>query len=348
MKINKIKINNKTRPYIIAEISGNHQGSIKNAIKLINSAKVAGASAVKFQTFNLDEMTMNIDRREFFIRDALSLWNKRSLYSLYKEAYTPIEWHEELFNYCKKIGITCFSSVFDEKSLEILEKLNAPAYKIASFEINHLPLIEKIAQKKKPVIISTGMSNFKEIITVKKIFEKNNNFQFAFLKCTSSYPANPKESNLKAIKLLKKRLNCEIGLSDHTIGIGVSVASVALGASIIEKHIHLNKKKKSIDSHFSLSPEEFKFLVKECNSAWEALGKEKIGITKNEKKSLLFRRSIYITKDVKKNEKISEKNIKIIRPSLGLNPKYYYKILGLKFKKNYKKGMPLKQKYVQN
>lgn len=343
MIIDKKKIGLFYKPYIIAEISANHKQSLSRAKKIIMQAKKAGASAIKIQTFDLKEMTLDLNNKMFTINNRGNLWNKKKLYNLYKKALTPKEWHAPIFEYCKKIGITCFTSVFDIKSLNFLDKFNLPAFKIASFENNHLPLIEEVIKRKKPVIISTGMSTMQDLEIIKKIFKKYNHKNFAFLKCTSSYPSNPKESNLSVIPYLRKKFNCEIGLSDHTPGIGVAVSSIAHGASLIEKHIKLNSNDGSLDEKFSLNPKKFKDLVFEANNAWKAIGKKKLFITNNEKKFLFLKRSIFISRDVTKGEKLKNENIKIIRPGYGLSPKNFNKILNRYFfKKSFKKGTPLK------
>ena len=329
IKIAKRSIGINYKPFIIAEISGNHKGSLNRALKIIKEAKKIGASAVKLQTFDLNEMTLNSKRNFFRINDLTSPWNGRSLYDLYSEAITPKKWHQKIFNFANKNKIICFSSVFDLISLKYLEKINCPAYKIASFENNHYPLIEAVAKTGKPVIISTGMTKLKDIKDVVKIFKKAKNKNFALLKCTSSYPADPSSSNLKSIELLRKKFKCEIGLSDHTKGIGAAVASVAFGATIIEKHL-------------SLAPKEFGLLVKETNAAWKALGIKKIVVDKTELQNSKLKRSIFVIKKIKKGEKITYKNVKVIRPGHGLHPKYFKKILGRTAKKMISEGSPLK------
>ena len=345
MKIQKVKIGTNYKPFIIGEVSGNHKGSLKRAIQIIKQLKKAGASSCKLQSFDLDEMTLNIKNKNFLIKDNKSYWKNYYLYELYKKAITPLNWHPKIFNFCKKINFLCFSSVFDLKSLKILEKLNSPAYKIASFEINHFPLIEQVVKTKKPIILSTGMCNLEEIREVVKMIRFYKHKNFALMKCTSSYPTNPKHSNLYGIKTLKNTFKCEIGLSDHTIGIAAAVASIPLGASIIEKHVTLSKKDNSVDSFFSLDPAEFKNLVFECNNVWLALGSKQIRPTNLEKKSLFFRRSIFISKSIRKGTILSKENLKIIRPGIGLHPKYFKKIIGKKIKKNVKKGTPLKKNF---
>ena len=261
MRIKKFKIGTNYKPFIIGEVSGNHKGSLKRAIKIIKELKKSGASSCKLQSFDLDEMTLNIKNKNFLIKDNKSYWKNYYLYELYKKAITPLNWHHKIFDYCKKINFLCFSSVFDLKSLKILERLNSPAYKIASFEINHFPLIEQVIKTKKPIILSTGMCNLEEIREVVKMIKYYKHKNFALMKCTSSYPTNPKHSNLYGIKTLKNTFKCEVGLSDHTIGIAAAVASIPLGASIIEKHVTLNKKDNSVDSFFSLAIRLIFFIV---------------------------------------------------------------------------------------
>tara|TARA_Y200000002_G_C22675177_1_gene661734 strand:- start:1146 stop:2192 length:1047 start_codon:yes stop_codon:yes gene_type:complete len=347
IKISKRNIGINYKPFVIAEISGNHKGSLNRALKIIKEAKKIGASAVKLQTFDLNEMTLNSNKSFFKINDKSSPWNGRNLYDLYSEAITPKDWHKTIFKYAKKNKIICFSSVFDLISLKYLEKINCPAYKIASFENNHFPLIEEVAKTGKPIIVSTGMTKFEEIKDLVKIFKRVKNKNFAFLKCTSSYPANPSSSNIRSIELLRKKLKCEIGLSDHTKGIGAAVASVAFGATIIEKHLVLKAGDGSIDKDFSLAPHEFQLLIREINAAWQALGKKKIGIDKTELLNSKLKRSIFAIKKIKKNEKITKKNIKIIRPGHGLHPRYFKEIIGKTAKNIIFEGSPLKLKLIK-
>ena len=342
MKIKKVKIGTNYKPFIIGEVSGNHKGSLKRVIQIISQLKKTGASSCKLQSFDLNEMTLNIKNKNFLIKDKKSYWKNNYLYELYKKAITPLNWHPKIFNYCKKINFLCFSSVFDTKSLKFLEKLNSPAYKIASFEINHFPLIEQVIKTKKPIILSTGMCNLEEIKEVVDMIRFYKHKNFALMKCTSSYPTNPKHSNLYGIQTLKKTFKCEVGLSDHTLGIAAAVASIPLGASIIEKHVTLSKRDNAVDSFFSLDLAEFKNLVLECNNAWLALGSKKIKPTNLERKSLFFRRSIFVSKSITKGTVLSKENLKIIRPGLGIHPKYFKKIIGKKIKKDVEKGSPLK------
>jgi len=348
MKIGKITIGLNNKPCIIAEISGNHNKKLKNAIKLVEVAAKAGADIVKLQTYTPDTITLKSSRKEFLIKDKKSLWKNKKLYDLYKKGFTPWKWHPVIFKKAKKLGITCFSSVFDETSVDFLEKLNVPAYKISSFESTHYPLIKKVIKTKKPIIISVGLNSLKEINDLVKFLKKNKCNNFALLKCTSAYPAMPSDSNIKTINDMRKKFNCEVGLSDHTLGIGASIAAISHKATIIEKHITLNKSTNGVDEKFSLEPNELKSLVKESYIAWQALGKVFYGPTKNEINSLKFRRSIYCFKNIKKGEKFTKFNVKIVRPSLGLEPKFFNHILGKKAKINLKFSTPLKWSHVKN
>ncbi len=345
MKINNRKISINSPPFIVAEISANHNNNLNRALKLIDEAKKAGADAVKLQTYTADTITLKTKKREFLISDKESLWKGKYLHDLYKKGSTPWSWHKELFNRAKKNRIICFSSPFDETAVDFLEKFNVPAYKIASFENNHIPLVKKIIKTKKPIIISTGATHLKEIYEIIKVFRRKKFKNFALLKCTSSYPASVKESNIETIIDLRKRFKTEIGLSDHTPGIGAAVASISFGASIIEKHFTLNKKSGGLDDSFSMDANELNNLVIECKRAWQSKGKIFYGVTKSEKKSLIFKRSIYTSKKIKKGELLSKKNIKVIRPNLGLHPKFYEKILGKKVLKDLDRATALKKSH---
>lgn len=338
VKINNREISLHTRPFIIAEMSGNHNQSLDRAIAIIDSAADCGVDAIKLQTYTADTITME---GVYKIDDKNSLWYGKELHQLYKEAYTPWEWHETIFSYAQKKGLICFSSPFDETAVEFLEKLNAPLYKIASFENTHFPLLKKVAQTGKPVIMSTGVINLADLEDSVNYLKKNGCKTPVLLKCTSTYPANPENTNILTIPDMRKRFGCEIGLSDHTMGIGVAVASVALGAVVIEKHFTLNRADGGVDSEFSMEPHEMKLLVQETHKAWLALGKVNYEPTDKEKNSMLFKRSIYISADIKKGEKITTDNIKIIRPALGLAPKYYDRIIGKSVNKDLQKGSPL-------
>lgn len=339
-------IKTRSKPFIIAEMSANHNQSLTSALRIIDHTYKTGAQAIKIQTFLPEKMTLNIKKKDFQINNKDSLWNKKYLYDLYSEAHTPFEWHTPIFEKAKKLDLFCFSSVFDEESLLFLESIRAPAYKIASFENNHFPLIEKVAKTKKPIIISTGLSNLKDIKELIKILQKSNHNNYCLLKCTSNYPANNKDCNLLTIPSMIKEFNCPVGLSDHTLGSVAASTSIALGARIIEKHIKLNDNQKGLDNKFSLNPKEFKYFVKNINLAWISLGSNKLKITESEKKSLIFKRSIYITKNIKKGELFSNNNISIIRPGYGLHPKFYNNIIGKKAKKTYLKGTATSKKMI--
>ncbi|MFN7910576.1 MAG: pseudaminic acid synthase [Bacteroidota bacterium] len=337
-KIGNTLIGNAHKPFIIAEMSGNHNQSIDRALRIVDAAASCGADAIKLQTYTADTITM---KGAYTINDPNSLWNGKELHDLYKEAYTPWEWHKEIFEHAKRKGILAFSSPFDETAVDFLESLDCPAYKIASFENTHLPLIKKVAQTGKPVIVSTGVSSIAEIDEAVQTLKLNSCTNFALLKCTSTYPASPENTNLLTIPHLRSLHKCIVGLSDHTMGIGASVAAVALGASIIEKHFTLNRADGGVDSAFSLEPDELKALVLETERAHLALGEVKYGVQTSEEKSRFFKRSIYASEDITPGEIFSEKNLKIIRPGDGLAPKYWDLIIGHKCSKAIKKGTPI-------
>jgi len=347
MIILKRRINKKNPPFIVAEISANHNNDLNRALKLIDEAKRAGAHAVKLQTYTADTMTLNSKNKDFLIKDKKSLWKGKYLYELYKKGSTPWEWHRAIFNRAKKNKIICFSTPFDETAVEFLEKFKPPVYKVASFENNHIPLIKSIISKKKPIIISLGASKLNEIIELVKYLKKNKVKNYALLKCTSSYPAQVKDSNIKTILDIKKRFNVEVGLSDHTPGIGASIAAVAYGASIIEKHFTLSRNDGGLDDSFSINPDELYSLVHETKRAWASIGKKFYGILNSEKGSLIFKRSIYSSKEIKKGEMFTKNNIKVIRPNKGIAPKFYDKILGKKALKNIKIATPLTFKHFK-
>lgn len=337
-KIGNTLIGQSHKPFIIAEMSGNHNQSIERALQIVDSAADSGADAIKLQTYTADTITM---KGAYTINDSNSLWNGKELHDLYKEAYTPWEWHKTIFDRAQEKGILAFSSPFDETAVDFLESLNCPAYKIASFENTHLPLIKKVAQTGKPVIISTGVSSIADIDDAVRTLKNNGCENFALLKCTSTYPASPENTNLLTIPHLQQLHQCIVGLSDHTMGIGVSVAAIALGASIIEKHFTLRRADGGVDSTFSLEPEELRALVLETERAYMALGEIKYGVQKIEEKSLFFKRSIYANEDIKEGDIFSEKNLRIIRPGNGLEPKYWDMLIGNICKTNIKRGTPI-------
>lgn len=325
-------------PFIIAEMSGNHNQSLDRALVIVEAAAKAGAHAVKLQTYTADTMTLDIDEREFFINNPNSMWNGKSLYELYKEAYTPWDWHKPIFEHCRKLGLIYLSTPFDETAVNFLEELEVPFYKIASFENTDVPLIRKVAATGKPMIISTGMATLAELDETVRTASVAGCRDLILLKCTSSYPATPENTNILTIPHMAKLFDCQVGLSDHTMGIGAALASVALGATMIEKHFTLCRADGGVDSAFSMEPDEMCALVAETKMAWQALGKVSYGPTEQEKKSLIFRRSLYITQDMKKGDILNEENLRAIRPGLGLPPKYYDTLLGKCVKKDAKRG----------
>ena len=338
MEIDNRSISNNSPPYIIAELSANHNGSIVRAFESILAAKESGADAVKIQTFTADTITIKSDRKEFRIEGGL--WDGSTLYDLYKEAETPYEWHKPLFDYAKKIGITIFSSPFDSTAVDLLEELNAPAYKIASPEIIDLPLIKYVAQTKKPMIISTGMANLDEISEAVEMARENGCQDLVLLHCISSYPAPFEQSNLRTIPDLTEKFNVLAGLSDHTMGTVVATTSVALGACVIEKHFTLSRDDKGPDSEFSLEPDELKRLCQDTKIAWESLGVAGYELKSSEENAQNHRRSLYVVRDIQQGEKFTTENVKSIRPGLGLPPKYYEQILGKISKCDIKRGTP--------
>ena len=335
-KINNRKIGPNNPPYIIAEMSANHNGSIERAIKTIDEAKRCGADAVKIQTYKADTMTIDCDLPDFMIKGGL--WDGYKLYDLYKWAETPYEWHKEMFLHAKKIGITIFSTPFDETAVDLLEKLNTPAYKIASFEIVDLPLIRYVAKTGKPMIISTGMASEKEIEEAVLVARESGCKKLILLHCISSYPAPIDQANIKQITNLASRFNVISGLSDHTLGTTASVTAIALGANLIEKHFTLSRRDKGPDSEFSLEPEDLKKLCIDAKDAWLSLGTQGFKRQKAEEGSKVFRRSLYFVKDLPSGHVIKANDIRRIRPGMGLAPKFYQKILGKKLLKKIVKG----------
>lgn len=334
--INGRDINAKNRPYIIAEVSANHNGSIDRALKTIKSAKNSGVDAVKIQTYTPDTMTIDVDNEDFFIKDGL--WKDRSLYDLYGEAFTPFEWHAELFAFAKKEGITLFSSPFDETAVDLLSSLDAPAYKVASFELVDLPLIAYIAKLKKPMLMSTGMASIAEIGDAIETAKTNGCSQIAIFHCISSYPAPIHEANLSAIKLLQKEFDVEVGLSDHTLGSLASVVSTSLGATVIEKHFTLARADGGVDSTFSIEPDEMAELVKDVTDAHSSLGGGRCLRSKTEAENKNFRRSLYFIEDIVEGSTITENSVRRIRPGFGLAPKFLHDVIGKKATRNIKRG----------
>ena len=330
------EISNRVSPYIIAEVSANHNGSIVRAKETILAAQNSGVDAVKIQTYTPDTMTIDTDNPDFYITDGL--WKGRSLYELYGEAYTPFEWHKELFSYSRQIGITLFSSPFDETAVDLLESLNTPAYKIASFEIVDLPLIKYIASKKRPILMSTGMASIDEIGNAVESARSAGNKMIALFHCISSYPAPIAEANLNMIRLLRKEFNIQVGLSDHTVGTLASVLATSMGASIIEKHFTISRSDGGVDSSFSLEPKEMLSLVQQTKESFSALGSTEFERSSVEESNRVFRRSLYFVADVKEGETITSKCVRRIRPGFGLDAKFYDIVIGAKCLKPAKRG----------
>jgi len=326
------------RPYIIAEMSGNHNQSLERALAIVDAAAQTGAHALKLQTYTADTITM---RGAYTIDDKNSLWAGSELYDLYQQAYTPWEWHQPIFERARALGMEAFSSPFDETAVDFLETLHVPFYKIASFENTHHPLLRKVARTGKPVIMSTGVASFDDIAESVEVLKTAGCKEIILLKCTSTYPATPENTNLLTIPHMRERWQCEIGLSDHTMGIGVALAAVGLGVRIIEKHFTLSRAEGGVDSAFSMEPQEMKALVDESLKAYQALGRVQMEVQAVEEKSLLFKRSIYAGKDIAVGETLNEENLKIIRPALGLAPKHWENIQGKKAKRAIQAGQPL-------
>lgn len=341
IRVGHLYIGQGQKPFIIAEMSGNHNQSLDRALAIVEAAAEAGAHALKLQTYTADTITLDVRSNEFEINDPESLWKGRNLHDLYSQAYTPWEWHRPIFERANALGMICFSSPFDETAVDFLETLNTPAYKIASFENNHLPLIKKAASTGKPLIISTGMATAEDLHDAVRTARQAGCRELVLLKCTSTYPADPSNTNIVTIPDMKEMFQCEIGLSDHTMGVGVAVAAVALGASVIEKHFTLSRTDGGVDSAFSMEPHEFKQLVTETERAWKSLGEVTYGPTEAEKKSLIFRRSLFVSEDMREGDIFTEKNIRCVRPGIGLAPKYIDGILGRKISRDAVKGTPL-------
>lgn len=333
-------------PFIIAEMSGNHNQSLERALKIVDAAVDAGAHAIKLQTASPDGLTLDVDTPDFRISDEGSLWFGKNLYQLYKEAVTPWEWHETIFEHCKKRRVIAFSSPFELKAVDLLESLNVPCYKIASFELIDTQLVKRVAQTGKPVIMSTGMATISEIETAVNVVRGEGNNQIILLKCTSTYPAKASNTNLLTIPHLREAFGTQVGLSDHTMGVGVSCAAVAMGATVIEKHFTLARADGGVDSAFSLEPQELKLLVEETERAWQAVGVVRYGGSADEKASLKYRRSIYISTDVKAGDLLSSDNIRIVRPGFGIAPKYYELLIGRRVNKDLVKGTAMSWEYI--
>jgi pseudaminic acid synthase len=339
--IDKFTIGENSPPFIIAEMSGNHNQSLDRALEIVEVAAKTGAHALKIQTYTPDTMTLDINEREFHISDPNSLWAGSSLYELYGEAYTPWEWHKPIFDRANQLGMIAFSTPFDDTSVDFLESLNVPCYKIASFENTDLPLIRRVAATGKPMIISTGMASIAELDETVQAARDAGCKDLVLLKCTSTYPATPENTNISTIPHMRELFGCYVGLSDHSMGVGVSVASVAMGAVVIEKHFTLNRADGGVDSAFSMEPAEMAQLVIETKRAWQAMGKVNYGATQAEKKSIAFRRSLYIVKDMKAGDRLTTENLRAIRPGLGLPTKYFDQMIGKTIKQDVMRGTAL-------
>ena len=334
-------ISDENKPFVIAEMSGNHNQSLDRALEIVDAAAAAGAHGLKIQTYTADTMTIPHDKGLFYIDDPKSLWNGKTLHELYQIAHTPWEWHKPIFERARQKGMIPFSTPFDSTSVDFLEDLGVSLYKIASFENKDWPLLKKVAQTGKPVIMSTGASTVESISESVKVLRENGCNDIVLLKCTSTYPASAGNTNLKTIPHMRELFNCFTGLSDHTGGKGAAVASVALGARVIEKHFTLNREDGGVDSAFSIEPDELKALVVESERAWESLGEVKYDVLKEENASLRFKRSIYIVKDIKAGETFNCENLRVIRPGDGMQPKYFEQILGRKARIDIERGTPL-------
>lgn len=330
-----------SRPFIIAEVSGNHNGDLSRALDIIDMVAETGAQAVKFQTYTADTITIDSSRPEFMISADHPLWGGQNLYSLYEQAHTPWEWHEELFSRARSHGLIPFSSPFDSTAVDLLESLEVAIYKIASLEIGDLPLLRTVARTGKPIILSNGAASVSDIDLAVQTIRAEGNDQITVLACTSSYPASPKESNLRTIPVIRDTFGVQVGLSDHTMGIGAAVAAVALGATVIEKHVTLSRADGGVDSDFSLEPHELKALVDETATAWESLGSPTFSITSGEAESQRLRRSLYVVKDVKKGDVVSAENVRSIRPAGGLSPAFLDTVSGRTFTSDSVAGTPL-------
>lgn len=341
MKIADRSIGRSHRPYLIAEMSGNHNQSLDRALEIVDAAARSGADAVKLQTYTADTMTLDVDMPGFLIRDPCSLWNGHRLYDLYREAHTPWDWHAPIIERARQQGMDCFSSPFDATAVDFLETLGVTAYKIASFELTDLALIRKVASTRKPMILSTGMGSVGEIERAIEAARAGGCEDILILKCTSTYPATPENTNVLTIPHMRELFRCEIGLSDHTMGCGVSVAATALGAVLIEKHFTLARADGGVDSSFSMEPHEFLALRQETERAWQSLGRVSYGPSEAERPSLAFRRSLYVSADLKAGDVLGPDNVRVVRPGFGLAPEYYEFVLGRRLRADAPKGTPL-------
>lgn len=341
MRIGNTEVGAHVRPYLIAEMSGNHNQSLDRALEIVDAAAGAGADAIKLQTYTADTMTLNTRMPGFVIDSPDSLWNGRQLYQLYEEAHTPWEWHKPIMERAERLGMECFSTPFDDTAVDFLMSIGVNAFKIASFECTDLPLIRKVASTGKPMLISTGMATVAEIDDAVRVANAAGSNQIVLLKCTSTYPATPTNSNVKTIPHMRSMFNFDVGLSDHTMGVGAAVAAVAHGAVLIEKHFTLNRSDGGVDSAFSLEPHEFHMLRTETERAWQAMGEIRYGTQKAEKDSSAFRRSLYISTNIPAGTVLTPDNVRIIRPGFGLAPKFYDIVMGKKINRDAVLGTPI-------
>lgn len=346
MRIGRVDVGRGHPPFVVAEMSGNHNQSLQHALAIVEAAAEAGAHALKLQTYTPDTMTLDLRDGDFVIKDPESLWAGRSLYDLYKVGQTPWDWHEPIMRRAAQLGLVCFSTPFDASAVDFLETLEVPAYKVASFENTDLPLIRRVAAAGKPVLVSTGMATFAELREAVDAIRAAGNPDVVLLKCTSSYPASPADSDVLTIAHMREQFGCEVGLSDHTPGIGAAVAAVAHGASVIEKHFTLRRADGGIDAAFSLEPDELRALVVETRRAWESLGTVKYGPSEAERECVRFRRSLYVARDIKAGEALTSENLRSVRPGNGLPPKHYDSLLGRKVNRDLAKGTPMHWDFV--
>jgi pseudaminic acid synthase len=348
VKIGSHEIGPNRPPLFVAEMSGNHNNSLIRALEIVDAAALSGANALKIQTYTPDSLTIDSDRREFLVEDSNSPWFGKSLYELYSNAMTPYEWHLPIYNRCKEKGLIFLSTPFDISAIEFLEQFDPPAYKVASFENSDLDLLTKVANTGKPVIISTGLATFDELKEAVSTVRGCGISDIILLKCTSTYPADPLDANINTIPSLSKALDVNVGLSDHTLGIGVALGAIALGSCLIEKHLTLSRHDGGVDSSFSLEPTEFKQLTKEGTDTYRSLGAINYGPTNSENASMVFRRSLYIVEDISKGGVLSSNNLRCIRPGYGLPPKFYRKLLGRKINRDLPRGTAMSEEYLES
>ena len=344
--LSRFTISDNNSPFIVAELSGNHNNSLADALELVDQAAAAGANGFKLQTYTADTMTIKCSERDFLVKGTGKEWDERTLYDLYKEASTPWEWHQPIYERCRQKGMIPFSTPFDETAVDFLETLNNEIYKIASFELTDIRLLKKVAGTKKPMIVSTGMANESEVEKAVATIRNEGNHNFVLLKCTSAYPAKYEDANLQTIPYFREKYGCHVGLSDHTLGLACPVIATAFGACVIEKHLKLEGQE-GVDSHFSITPKEFKSMVEAINQGHASIGNIQTSLSDGEKASRNYRRSIYATKDIKIGEIFTSENIRVIRPGFGLAPEHYESVIGKRCKCNIKRGTALSLSHIE-